>query len=182
MKKVFLFWALLAVTVAACNTEQIKYGQGGRNACQYVKEQVPGLRDDIETIEVINEDSLLGDIGLTFDEVTLAKSGAEFSQGRISADKYRAIIDSISNDATDVYYSWKYSTVVNDSLKTLSKYDGKWRKVYTVRVTMKSGTTKEPRVLMDNDGVKPYMMERDMDKRIEDFTQKIIEAQRMLYF
>ncbi len=49
-----------------------------------------------------------------------------------------------------------------------------------VRVTMKSGDTREPRVLMDNDGITPRMMEVDMQKAIEDHTQRILEAQETL--
>ena len=56
-----------------------------------------------------------------------------------------------------------------------------WRKVYTVKVTMKSGTTKEPRVLMDTDGITPRMMERDMEKAIEEHTKHILEVQEYLW-
>ena len=45
---------------------------------------------------------------------------------------------------------------------------------------MKSGDTREPRVLMDNDGITPRMMEVDMQKAIEDHTRRILEAQETL--
>lgn len=180
MKKVlFTFLALLLIS---CNTGQMKYGQGGRNACQFVKEQVPGMREDIQSVEVVKEDSLMGDIGITFAKTTLAKSCVDFMEGRLSKEKFTKVIDSLSNVGTDIYYSWKYSTVVNDSLKFLPKYTHLWRKVYTIRVTMKSGITKEPRVLMDQDGTTPRMIEKDMEKDIEEFTKKILEAQEMTWF
>ena len=179
MKNCILIVILLVLT--GCNQTQMKYGQGGKNACQYVKEQVPGLRDDIQDIEVIAEDSLLCDLGMTFGDLTLSKQGAAFLKGEISKEELRAIIDSVAIAATDVEYSWRFSNVVNDSLKQLSKYDGMWRKVYTIKVTMKSGTTKEPRVLMDTDGKTPRMMERDMEKVIEEHNKHILEVQEYLW-
>ena len=179
MKNCVLIVILLVLT--GCNQTQMKYGQGGKNACQYVKEQVPGLRDDIQDIEVIAEDSLLCDLGMTFGDLTLSKQGAAFLKGEISKEELRAIIDSVAIAATDVEYSWRFSNVVNDSLKQLSKYDGMWRKVYTIKVTMKSGTTKEPRVLMDTDGITPRMIERDMEKAIEEHTKHILEVQEYLW-
>jgi len=66
-------------------------------------------------------------------------------------------------------------------LKNLKKYDGQWRKVYTIRVTMKSGITKEPRVMMDKDGLTPRIMEKDIEKILDDFSKKTIEAERILW-
>lgn len=179
MKYYFIIAILFVLT--GCNQTQMKYGQGGKNACQFVKEQVPGLRDDIQDLEVIAEDSLLCDLGMTFGDLTLSKQGAAFLKGEISKDELSATIDSVAKAATDVEYSWRFSNVVNDSLKQLPKYDGLWRKVYTVKVTMKSGTTKEPRVLMDTDGKTPRMMERDMEKAIEEHTKHILEIQEYLW-
>ena len=179
MKKYLVIAFLLVLT--GCNQTQMKYGQGGKNACQFVKEQVPGLRDDIQDVEVIAEDSLLCDLGMTFGDLTLSKQGAAFLKGEISKEELRATIDSVAKAATDVEYSWRFSNVVNDSLKQLSKYDGMWRKVYTIKVTMKSGKTKEPRVLMDTDGKTPRMMERDMEKAIEEHTKHILEVQEYLW-
>lgn len=177
MKKGLLL--LMATVIVACSDN--RYGTGGRNACQFVKEHVPGLRDDIASVEVIEEDSLLSDFGMIFGSTLLAKSCAEFQERKLSKDEFRNIIDSLAHDATDVTYSWQFSNVINDSLKTLKRYDGQWRKVYKVRVTMKSGDMKEPRVMMDNDGITPRMMERDIEKAIEDFTNKILSAQQLLW-
>ena len=110
------------------------FGQGGKNAAQYVKEQVPEQAANIASIEIIAEDSLLCDMGFSFAEMQLSKKGLELMQGIIKADEYEALIDSISHAATDVTYSWQFSDVVNDSLMKLPKYDGLWRKAYTVRV------------------------------------------------
>lgn len=178
MNKIYV---ILLTIMTGCSQTQMKYGKGGENACQFVKEQVPGLRDDIQSVEVISEDSLLSDIGMSFGDITLSKQGAAFLQGEISKDELRGTIDSVAKAATDLEYSWRFSNVINDSLRKLPKYDGLWRKVYTIRVTMKSGTTKEPRVLMEADGKTPRMMERDMEKAIEEHTKHILEVQDYLW-
>lgn len=179
MRNLLIIGILIVFT--GCNHTQMKYGQGGKNACQFVKEQVLSLRDDIQDIEVVAEDSLLCDLGMTFGNLTLSKQGVAFLKGEISKDELSATIDSIAMAATDIEYSWRFSNVVNDSLKQLPKYDGLWRKVYTVKVTMKSGITKEPRVLMDTDGITPRTLERDLEKAIEEHTKHILEVQEYLW-
>lgn len=180
MKKVFLL--AIALLLVSCNTEQMKYGQGGKNACQYVKEQVPGLREDIAKVEVIEEDSLLTDIGLTFADMRLSQSESDYYQGKISRKKLDAIIDSVSEAIKDVQYSWQFSNVVNDSLRQLKKFEYQWRKVYKVKVTMKSGDTKEPRVLMDQDGVTPRCLEKDFEKSLQEHIDNMMGVvNRLIY-
>lgn len=155
MKKALLIIMLL--TALACSSEQRKYGQGGRNACQFVKEQVPGLRDDIKKVEVIEEDSLLSDLGLTFASMRAGIIKTAYYEGRISYEEMDRVLDSCRAELMFVEQSWKYGTV---STK-VEKFRNQWRKIYTVRVTMKSGDTKEPRVLMEQDGVTPRKLESD---------------------
>lgn len=178
MKKYSLV-AILFILIG-CSQTPSKYGLGGRNACQFIKEQVQECHDDIQDIEVVAEDSLLCDLGMTFGDITLSKQGSAFLNGEISKEELSATIDSIAMAATDVENSWRFSNIVNDSLKMLSKYDGIWRKVYTIRINMKSGTTKDFRVLMDTDGITPRMIERDMEKAIEEHTKHILEVQTYL--
>ena len=165
---------MAVAVVVACSSSP--YGQGGENACQFVKEQVPGLREDIAKVEVVGEDSLLSDIALTFSRGSFAKAGVDFWEGNISPDEYQKIIDERAQLLRDIQDSWQFPLVVNDSLKTLSKFDGMWRKVYKVIVTMKSGDTKEPRVLMDNDGITPRMLEMDFGKQLEEYEREIMQA------
>lgn len=148
MKKTLLI-ALLMMSITACNKSP--YGKGGDNACQFVKEQVPGLRNDIANVEVIAEDSLLSDIGLTFASVRAAKIKNAYYKGKISYNEMDRVLDSCKAELMAVEQSWKYGTVS----KRIPKYKNQWRKVYTVKVTMKSGIIKTPRVLMEQDGLKP---------------------------
>lgn len=146
----FLF-LLAAIAAVSCSG---KFGAGGENAAQFVREQFGGNSDNIASIEPIFEDSLLGDTPLLF---------------------YQTPVDERIEILQDVQNSWFYGIVVNDSLKSLDKYDGAWRKVYTVCVTMKSGAKNEVRVLMDGDGVTPRMLERDFNALLGNYQREILE-------
>jgi hypothetical protein len=171
----------IAVMLMGCGQISSKFGQGGKNAAQFVKEQVPQLKEDIESFETIAEDSLLTDRMLSLGSVQQARTNAEFWEGKISRDQYQQFIDSTSNVLQDVQYSWQFSNVVNDSLKKLTKYQYNWAKVYTVRVKMKSGVEKDVRVLMDQDGITPRMTEKQFGEELQEYTDKMIQAQRDIY-
>lgn len=171
----FMFLAFLA----ACGPLPT-HGPGGRNACEYVREQFPDLRDNIKSVEIIAEDSTLSDLPLTFANLELARAGSEYVQGLRSVDDYSAVIDSFITVYHDVAFSWQYGDVINDSLGALSKYNYEWRKVYKIRITMKSSTTKDVRVLMDADGITPRAIDSTWDKIIEDYYSSIIDAQSTL--
>ena len=177
MKKL-LFAVLLLVVFAACNTEQSKYGQGGRNACQFVKERVPELREDIEKIEVIEEDTMLCDIGLMFGMQRLNHVESLYYQDKISREDLELVADSLNLELTFVENCWKTGTP-----KTYgNKFDGQWRKVYTIRVTMKSGIIKEPRVLMEQDGITPRMIESDFQKWLKQYAGDLMGVYRRLIY
>lgn len=176
MKNCVLIVILLVLT--GCNQTQMKYGQGGKNACQYVKEQVPELREDISNVEVIGEDSMICDIGLSFGFNRVHEAEMMYYDGKITRSELDQILDSMNLELTFVENSWKYGTP-----KTYgNKFDGQWRKVYTVRVTMKSGVTKEPRVLMDQDGITPRMIEREFEKKLQNYASDLMDVHRRLIY
>ena len=173
---------MLATVLTACDSEKMKYGQGGRNACQYVREQIPEQAENIERVEVIDEDSLLGVEYLVTGDVAVCEAETDYYKGRISRQRLDAIIDSVARSLQDVQESWTVGIVVNDSLRRLEKYRSHWRQVYTVQVTMKSGVTKYPRVLMDRNGPTPYCMEKDVERAIAEHTQTLTEAIRNIIY
>lgn len=180
MKKICI--ALIVLFLIGCGQVTIsKYGQGGKNAAQYVREQVSENREDIESLEATAEDSLLTDRMLSFGQVQFAKAGADFWQDKISREQYQHIIDSTAQALQDVQNSWLYGIVVNDSLRKLKKYEYNWAKVYTVTIKMKSGVEMEVRILMDNDGITPRMTEKQFGQELQEYTDKMIEAQRDIY-
>lgn len=157
-----------------------KLAKGAENACQFVKEKIPELRDDIASIEVVKTDTLLGDIILIFEKALFAKAGSDFLNETITREEYEKIIDERELVLTDIGDSWQFGIVVNDSLRQLEKYKSCWRKVYKVKVTMKSGVTREPRVLMDSDGMTPRMLEKEFGRSLEEYWDGIIKARRYL--
>ena len=163
MKRVLLL--TIVIVVVSCDVTQSKFGQGGKNAAQFIKEQVPDLRDDIKNIETIAEDSLLSDIGLMFALSRISNIKLAYSNDEIPYSEVDRIVDSCKVELMYVEHSWKYGNVS----KKIEKFDGQWRKVYTVRVTMKSGIIKEPRVLMDQDGITPRMIERDFEDKLRQY-------------
>lgn len=176
--KQLLLLALSAIVIVACNTEQNKYGLGGRNACQFVKEQVPELREEIEKIEVIEEDSIICDIGLVRGMQRLNQVESLYYQNRVTRKDLEFVADSLNLELTFVENCWKSGVP-----KTYgNKFDGQWRKVYTIRVTMKSGVTKEPRVLMEQNGITPRMLESDFEKWLQNYASDLMGVYRLLIY
>ena len=97
MKKVLLF-LLQLVIFTACNTEQSKFGIGGQHACQFVKEQVPELREDISNVEVIGEDSMICDIGLSFGFNRVLEAEMMYYDGKITRSELDHILDSMNHE------------------------------------------------------------------------------------
>lgn len=171
MKKVLYF--LLTLMLVSCNQTSSRFGQGGRNAVQFVKEQLPDVAQNAESIEVTGEDSLLCDIGLMFGINDIDKALDRYNNGEITLKEAMAVRDSVMHDGADVEDSWKFGSIVTDSLKQLSKYEGQWRKVYTVTIKMKSQTTNEVRVMMDNDGTTPRFTDKQFSDRLYELCRRI---------
>lgn len=180
MKKIIYLFIL--VLFASCKQPNSLFvDQGGKNAMQYLRERTISVSSEIDKMEVTGVDSLLCDRALVLNSVAFAKAGADFWEGKISRDEYQKIIDKFSQTATDIAYSWQFSTVINDSLIKLDKYQYDWRKVYEITTTMKSTVTKTTRVLMDQDGITPRMTEKEFMDEINEWTDKIVEAQSDIY-
>lgn len=180
MEKTFIFFVVM--TLMSCNDSVVsKYGEGGQHALQYLRERTFNVDSEIEKMEVTGVDTLLSDVLLTFGSTDFAHTGADFWEDKISKEEYQKSIDKFSQIATDINNSWMYPVVVNDSLRKLNKYDGAWRVVFEITTTMKSTITKTTRVLMDNDGITPRMTEKEFTSDMNEWTEKIIEAQRDIY-
>ena len=171
MRKVSFY--LLTLVLVACNSTSSKYGLGGRNAVQFVKEQASGAAQNAESIEVTGEDSLLCDIGLMFGVNDVYKALEKYNNGEISLKEARAVRDSVMHDGADVEDTWKFGSIVTDSLRHLSRYEGQWRKVYTVTIKMKSQTTDEVRVLMNGDGTTPRCTDKQFSASLYELCNEI---------
>lgn len=173
---------LFMLCITACNQMPSNgFGQGGKNAAQFVREQTQELKSEIESIETTFEDSLLTDRIVSFGQIQFAKAGTDYWEDKITSEQYQNIIDSSANVIQDIQYSWQFSNVINDSLKLLSKYSDNWAKVYTVTVTIKSGIKKDIRILMDKDGITPRMTEKQFEDELQDYAMKMIQAQKDIH-
>lgn len=171
---------MLPAVLWACNQGQSRdYGQGGNNACEYVREKSDLDREDIASVDVVGEDSLLGDSWLANDAYMFANATLKYLQGMMSVDDYASIVDERLTLLHDVAGSWDYGRLVNDSLRCLPKYDNVWRRVYVVRVTMKSQTSRDIRVLMENDGVRPRMTEEELIGELDRYNGEIMDGYQL---
>lgn len=137
-----------------------------KNACQFVRENAGLYADNIKDVEVVGKDSV---ILLMFERAMIATRSADFwelaSTGEFGSEDisaYMDFLDSIMQRYSDAVQSWDGSFLVADSVR--HKYA--WRQVYTVKVTMQSGSTKTTRVLMDRDRTTPRLLERDAIKEL----------------
>lgn len=167
MKKLIVF--IMAVMMTACVN---KYGAGGNNAIQFVKEQYPEVAQNAESIEVTGVDSVLCDIGLIFGVSIVYKALEQYHNGEITIQEARAVRDSVMHDGADVENTWKFGSIVTDSLKHLKKYDGQWRKAYTITATMKSKTTRTFRILMENDDITPRCTDKEFSRQLYDLCRQ----------
>ena len=168
----------IALMMVSCNNSN--FGRGGDNAEQFVREKAVLVRDDIASVETVREDSVLGDIGIGFQTMQLLKAGTNYLQDNITRDEYAQIINEATLLIKDIQDCWDNPSVAGDSLRSLGKYSGMWRKAYTVEVTMKSSVKKTHVVLMDKDGTTPRMTERDFASRLDDFSRDISRASNNL--
>ena len=159
MKKAFsILMAFVAISCAGDLPE--------KNACQFVRENAGLGASNIKDVEVVGKDSV---IMLMFEGAIVAKRSADFcelaSTGEFGGEDVRAyadFLDSMMQKYSDAVQSWEGSYLVADSVR--HKYG--WRQVYTVKVTMRSGSTKTTRVLMDRDRTTPRLLERDAIKEL----------------
>ena len=164
MRKVLFLIALLAMV--SCNNNQSNYDQGGENACQYIREKFPELRDDIQSVDVVYDDSVM--VWL-YKSLEIYEVHQKYFDNKITIEQLRAYRDSMQNIYFDVMRSWVMDKKDNDSLRHLSKYKGLWRKAYLIEVTMKSSKTSQYRVSMDEDGTTPSMTSDEFYKSSESF-------------
>lgn len=159
MKKAFSI--LMAFVAISCTGNLPE-----KNACQFVRENAGLYADNIKDVEVVGKDSV---IQLLFEHAMVATRWADFRElastgefGGKDVSAFKGFLDSMMQKYSDAMLSWEGSYLVADSVR--HKYD--WRQVYTVKVTMRSGSTKTTRVLMDRDRTTPHLLERDAIKEL----------------
>ena len=142
MKKILLFIAI--AVFSACTGGQ--YGKGGDNAAQYVREQMPDLTKNAESVEVTGCDSIgFIDIEEVSRDLKMKETDADleiitFKQLRDYADSIDKVITTPSN------------------------------MVYIVTVTAKSSKKTNVQVIMESDGVTPAVLMDEYSKKLKPFS------------
>lgn len=167
MKKVMLL--IMAVAIIACGETD----QGRKNACQYVREQMPEQLVNIKSVEVVKVDSVISPFTISLGTSEIHSMRSDYYGGGIAIEEWRAYSDSMLSIGLDAERSWIMLKEWNDSLKMLSKYTELWRKAYLVEVTMKSGAIKQYRVCMNEDGITPFMTFEQFKPKLDEFLKAL---------
>lgn len=168
MKKMFVIF--LAVIMMACSDE---FGEGGKNAAQYVRETMPEYVAEAESVKAIQVvDGAIIDISemlfnlkmLNYDVTTGVKTDDELTQ---------------EAERMDLLYNVSFASWNGDeeSRKKAEEAGCKeWRKIYTVEITMKSQKKKTVYVIMEKDGITPFKNEIEYKKDNEEFIRFVASA------
>lgn len=150
MKKV-TFITIMLMTMGSCSS---KFGKGGDNAAQYVREQMLELTNDAVSVETVNTDTVS-----IYDVVTLTK---ELKGKELDADLKIITFKKLREFA--------------DSINRLSEQ----RLMYVVEVTAKSSKKAEVKVIMEKDGTTPYMLYDKYQEIYQPFLERLIGDQVMI--
>jgi uncharacterized protein YxeA len=170
MKKIATITIMLLVVVAC---QQSKNDQAGDNAIQYVREQLNYQKENIKSVEVTHEDSVLFDKMLTFVASDVKMQHVNYLGNDISLKDYWCYLDSIDKMMVDYTKSWIIDKEWSDSLKQLPKYKDMWHKAFIIEVTMKSNKTLVYRVCMEKDGITPLATSEEFMKQRDEIQEAL---------
>lgn len=120
-----------------------KFGEGGDNAAQYVREQMPELTKDAVSVEAVDvRDCYVIDFEV-FSAIKMDEHVPYFKIERMN-NQVRASFESMRGEKTAL-----------DEAKKTGLTD--MRKIYTVIITAKSGKKYDAYVIMEKDEITPYM-------------------------
>lgn len=176
MKK-YLFLATILLLFHSC--DYLTLNEAQRNAKQYTIERINASlalsMDDVDNIEVAEKpDTIISSIVITMSMVEVYAAQAKYHAGEMSYDSLTILVDDIFKRLTDVYLVAQYQ--IDDSLKAI--YSDELRLSYPVTVRMKSGTTRNVSVVMDRDGIKPYIFRHKIVDDLETNTNILLDALR----
>ena len=144
MKKVlFLF---LMIAMVSCNNQP----DGGRNAAEFVKEQIPKF----ELAEIIEPTNMI-EVGVIDTDYFLESINEKRSPS--NRDKnWLKFYDRLNTQYMMAEKTWEGN---QKYIELAHRVDVEFRKVYTISITMPSQTKDSVRVIMQADGITPWMIE-----------------------
>lgn len=173
--KRFIFIATLLISIISCS----KFDEGGDNACQFVKEQ---LSLDFENVESIEPTALfeVAIINISERNEDIMKKYKEEKDGIISKEDLVSFYNRLNNEVEAANDSW--SGLQEDKQKAIDAGVTAIRRVYNVAITMKSKKKTNVNVIMEDDKVTPYMLEKDYNDRLWEFQKEIKDNLEMEKF
>ena len=154
MKK--LLFIMMAFAALSCSG---KFGKGGDNAAQYVREQV-GNDKNVRSIEATEETDYYY---LNETRCQMKLDSLTIRLAQIDTETYNKTVD-IADEIREGIEE-----------KNPAKAPGEMLKAYLVTITYKSTKTDWRLVIMDRDGVTPLMTMEEDHKRLENLNDKLNE-------
>ena len=170
-----IFIATLLISIISCS----KFDEGGDNACQFVKEQ---LSLDFENVESIEPTAIfeVAIINISERNEDIMKKYKEEKDGIISKEDLVSFYNRLNNEVEAANDSW--SGLQEDKQKAIDAGVTAIRRVYNVAITMKSKKKTNVNVIMEDDKVTPYMLEKDYIDRLWEFQKEIKDNLEMENF
>ena len=170
-----IFIATLLISIISCS----KFDEGGDNACQFVKEQ---LSLDFENVESSEPTAIfeVAIINISERNEDIMKKYKEEKDGIISKEDLVSFYNRLNNEVEAANDSW--SGLQEDKQKAIDAGVTAIRRVYNVAITMKSKKKTNVNVIMEDDKVTPYMLEKDYIDRLWEFQKEIKDNLEMENF
>ena len=153
MKKV-TFIMIMLLAVVSCSS---KFGKGGENAAQYVREQLSDTKN-IKSIEAKEEVDFY-----VLNRFACERRLDSLELGVVTID------DETYNKTVDIADEIREGIGSNDSTKA----PGEMRKMYIVTITYKSTKQDVRQVIMKRDGITPFMTLEEYEDHITPLKEKL---------
>jgi hypothetical protein len=160
---------LILLSFCSCETDPAK-----RNVRKFIEDAIEESialdASQVDKIEIEYVDSLMSPIVIGFTMNTILKAKAQYAAGVISKDSLLKVHAECFNEWEAMYNSWNVDPSI---AKKDTLYNGELRKCYRATVTFKNGQTRNPRVLMDTDGITPSFIESKVQSELDKLRREL---------
>ena len=168
---------ILILLIVFCSCEQ---DQGKRNATKFVEDAIGRSlaldASQVESIEIVDEDTLLSHAMLMVPLNEILKAKSQFIQGEITRDSLTSVCDKDFRYWEAVQTSWYVDSKFG---KNDPQYQTWLRRVFKFKVKFKDGKLREPRLVMDADGITPVALESEVQMKLGEYNQELSSAAYM---
>ncbi len=168
MKKLLASLSAMILCMAACTDP---FGEGGKNAAAYVKEQLSSITEGAESVSPTSEQMLPI---VDFKGRTQQLNDSLFFHNDVCDEDVVAFAETLSSEYYTAWDAWRGDTT---AISRIKKYGTEIRKVYTITVTMPSKKKTDIRVIMESDGITPCMLESVYNEPGNEYKENIMQYQ-----